>query len=156
MLAVDLVLLDNVDTDGLEGAEADVQSDFRDLDAAGADAVEDLGSEMQSCGGSCNRAERLGVNRLVLFAIKRRVGTIDVRWKGNVSDALEDAEEISDRIETQMAFAECGTIDDFGYEVMRLGRSIAAEVNMFADAELAAGMDEGLPEIWFRCELARK
>src|SRR3974390_3408102 len=47
-LAVDFVLLDDLDADGLEGAESDVQGDFGGVDAAGADAVENLGREMKA------------------------------------------------------------------------------------------------------------
>src|SRR5215472_13273644 len=58
VLAVDPILLHDLDADGLEGAESDMQRDFRDLDAAAADAIEDFGCEMKSGGGSCDLPQR--------------------------------------------------------------------------------------------------
>src|SRR6516162_7725125 len=109
-LAMDLMLLDHFDPDRLERSETDVQRHFRDSDAAGADAIKNRRREVQSSGGSSNRSERLGINRLVLLAVEQRVGTVDVGRKRYVPDALQNSEEISDRIEAQMALAECVTV----------------------------------------------
>ena len=146
---MDLVLLDHFDADGLKGAESDVQGDFGDLDAAGADAVENFGREVQSGGWRGDRAERPGVHGLVLLAVERRVGAIDVGRKRDVSDALEHGEEVGDRIEAQMALAELAASDDLGGEFVRLLGGVEAEVDAFADAQLASGMNESLPHIGF-------
>ena len=75
---------------------------------------------MQPGGRSGDRAQRLGIDRLVLLAIERRVRAIDVWRQRNVSDALEHAEEIGDRIEAEMALAEFAAGDDLGSEFVRL------------------------------------
>src|SRR5271165_6155515 len=68
-LAVNPVLLDHLDADGLESAESDVQCDFRSLDAASADAGENLGSEVQPCCRCGDRTERPSIDGLVLLAV---------------------------------------------------------------------------------------
>ncbi len=52
-LGMDLVILYALYADGLESPQADVQSDFRGLDAALADAVEDFWCEMEASRGCC-------------------------------------------------------------------------------------------------------
>ena len=138
---MDFVLLNNLDPDGLECAEANVQCDLGDFNATGSNAVENLGCEMQPGGGSCDRTKRLGVNRLVLLAVEGGVGAINVGREWNVPDALKNSEEVSYRIEAQVTFAEGASIDDFGGEVVRISRRISAEVNALTDTEFASGID---------------
>src|ERR1019366_10047552 len=111
---MDLVLLDHFDSYGLKRTKSDVQRDFGSFDATGADAVEHFGREVQSGSRSRDRAQRLGINRLALLAIERRVGTVDVRRQRDVSDALDHREEVGDGIKAQVALAEFATRDDLG------------------------------------------
>jgi len=50
---MDLVILYPLYADGLESTQADVQSDFRGLDAAPANAVEGFWCEMEASSGGC-------------------------------------------------------------------------------------------------------
>src|ERR1019366_4313907 len=88
-LAMDLVLLDHFYADGLKGSESNVQRNFGSLDATRADAVKHFGGEVQSGSGSSDRGERSRIYRLVLLAIQRRVGAIDVRRQWHVSYVLD-------------------------------------------------------------------
>ena len=155
-LAMDFVFLHNFDADGLKGAEPDVEGDFGGFDAAGADTVENLGSEVQSRGGRGDRADWLGIDGLVSLAIGGRVGAIDVGRKRDVPDAFDYGEEIRDRIEVEMALAKFAAGNDFGSEFVGVLGSFASEVDALADAELSSGMNESFPNVGFGRELAGK
>ena len=70
-LGVHAVLAHVVDLDGAEGAGAHVEDDLRALDAAGAQAVEELRREVQAGGGRGDGARLAGVDRLVAVAVRR-------------------------------------------------------------------------------------
>ena len=122
-LGMDLVILDALDADGLEGSQADVQGDIDGLDAALADAVEDFWGEMKAGGGSGYRSALLGIDGLVAFAIAGRIGTRDIGRERDVADAIEGSEEIvgaaRDGLKADAALAEFPAGEDLGLQVRR-------------------------------------
>src|SRR5271166_6538939 len=91
---------------GLKRSEADLQRDLGSFDSALANAVEDLGRKVQARGRSSDRTAWLGVNGLILLAIGRRVGAVDVRRQRDVPNSFQHAEDIVNQMDTQMALAE--------------------------------------------------
>ena len=115
------------DAHGLEGAEADVQRDARDLDAALFELGEDFRGEVQAGGGRGGGASFTGVDSLVALAVFRRVGlglvAVDVGRQRQVADALERCVEVERGGEAKGALAELACCKNFGGE--RLGASVA-------------------------------
>ena len=107
---VDDVYLRFANAERREGAEADVEGDFGDLDAAGSDCVEDSRGEVQAGGGGGDGAALGGEDGLVAVAIGRGVwhilGTLDVGRQGHVADAVQNGEEVGYGFEAQGAGAE--------------------------------------------------
>ena len=144
-LGVQLVLLDHFHSNRLKRSQSNMQGNLGGLDAALANALQNFRREVQARRRRGHRAGRLGVDRLILLAIFGCVGAVDVRRQRNVPDAVEDGEEIVDRIEAQMALAERPAPDDLGCQFVRRFVRIAAEIDALAQAELAAGMHQRLP-----------
>src|ERR1700722_1729501 len=86
---VDFVIFEALGADRLKGAQADVESDFGDFDAAGPYALQDFGREVQTRGGRGHGASLPGVDGLKAFAIGGFVGALDVRRQGDVAQAVE-------------------------------------------------------------------
>ena len=78
--------------DGLEGAEAYVEGEVRDFDAACGEGLENLGSEVQAGGGSGGGASFVGEDGLVAGAVFGGVGfgffAVDVGRKREMADAV--------------------------------------------------------------------
>jgi len=150
---MEFVILDLVDADGLEGSEADVQGDVCGLDAALADAVEDLRGEVKTGGGRGYRSTLQGVDGLVALAIAGGIRTYDVGRERDVADAIECGKKIvralGCRLEADAAFAEFGTGQDFGLEFI-----VLAEEEALTDTDLAAGADQAFPIVRFGGKLA--
>ena len=106
---MDVVFLHHLDANRLEGTQPDMQGDLRRLDAAFTDALQDRGCEVQSGSRCSDRAGSPGIDGLVLLAIQRCVGAIDVGWKGNVADAPQNREKFRHRVKLQMALAKTHT-----------------------------------------------
>src|SRR5258708_18658728 len=68
-LGVDLVILDALDAYGLKSSQADMQRDVGGLDAALADAIDDVSGELQAGGRGRNRAARRDVDCVLAPAI---------------------------------------------------------------------------------------
>src|SRR5271165_3246795 len=119
---------------GLKRSEADLQRDLGSFDSALANAVEDLGRKVQARGRSSDRTAWLGVNGLILLAIGRRVGAVDVRRQRDVPNPLQHAEEIVNRMETEMALAERAAPDDLGREIVRILAGLCPEINPFPNS----------------------
>src|SRR6516162_6600277 len=96
----------------------------------------------------------MGINGLVLFAIERRVGSIDTRGERNMSDALDDGEKIGDRIEAEMTLAKLATPNDLGRQLVGVVAGFESEVNALADTKLASGMDKRFPSVGVSRNLA--
>src|SRR5580704_10615997 len=154
---MDLVIFDALDTDGLEGSQADVQGNLDGLDSAPADAVEDFRGEMKAGGGSGYRSARLGIDGLVAFAIAGRIRARDIGRERDVSDAIEDCEEIvaalRNGLKADAALAEFRSGEDLGLQVVMMA---VAEEQAFSDADLAAGTDEAFPIVGISSQLARQ
>src|SRR5208337_3894179 len=129
----------------LKCAEPDVKCDLGRFDPTLANAVEDLWREVQARSRRGDRTEWLGVNGLILLAIGRRIRAVDVRRQRDVPNPFQHAEEIANWIEAQMALAERAPPDDLGREFVRILAGLSAEINPFADAELASGVNQCLP-----------
>jgi hypothetical protein len=141
-------LADAVDTQGGEGAEADVEGDAGYFDAVGGELCKSLGREVEAGGGRSYGAALFGEDGLVAIAVGGCVVAMDVGRQGNVADAVEDGEEvdagrIGDRSEFEEALAEGAALKDFGFEEdFARGRG---EDEALADGNLAAGTHEGAP-----------
>jgi hypothetical protein len=68
-----------------------------------------------------------------------------------VTDPFHAGEEIVDRSEADVAFAEFSPPDDRGPKIVAI-----AEEKMLADSDLAAGADEAFPFVWVLLQLARQ
>src|SRR5277367_5586771 len=77
-LAVEFVVLDFSYAHGLEGAEADVESDFRDFNSTGANALENFGREVEARRRRGYRSSRFRIDGLVALAICWLVFAVDV------------------------------------------------------------------------------
>jgi len=86
---VQLVFCDGFRVDGLERAQADVERNFGNLDAAALDLFQDLRGEMQTRGRRCDRASFMRVDRLIAIAIVKAIGASDVGWKRHMSESLD-------------------------------------------------------------------
>jgi len=142
---MDVVLLHHLDANRLEGTQPDMQGDLRRLDAAFTDALQDRGCEVQSGSRCGDRAGSPGINGLVLLAIQRCVGAIDVGGKGNVADALQHREKLRHRVKLQMALAKIPASDDPGCEFVGQFGRIPPEVDALSHAKFAAGVYKRFP-----------
>ncbi len=113
-LAMQADFVKPLDTQRGEGAEADVEGDAGDFDAASGESVEDLRSKVQAGGGCCDGASFAGVNGLVALAIGGLIVAADIGRQWHVADAVEDGEEIVDRLEAEQTLAEVVTLQDLG------------------------------------------
>jgi hypothetical protein len=150
------VVFDAIDTDRLESSEADVEGDIDGLDAALADAVEDVGSEVKAGGRGGYGSVLLGVDGLIALAIVGRIGTRNVRRKRDMADAIERGKEIAalpDGVKANSALAESGASEHLG---MQFIGTVLAEEQVFADADLAAGTNQAFPIVGFDGKLARE
>ena len=117
---VQMDLLHALDAHRLKCPQPYMQSDIRDAHAARANPVENLRSEMQARRWSSDRSALLRVDRLISLAVRVHIRAMDVRRQRNMSQLLELAEEIRDRLEPQRALAEFTVRDD-----LRAQRTVA-------------------------------
>ena len=83
-----------------------MQGDAGDFDAARGERIENLRSEVQAGGGRCYGAALAGVDGLVALAVVGGIVAANVGRQRNVADAVEDGEEIFDRVEAEKARTE--------------------------------------------------
>ena len=107
-LAVHLVFFDVGHMQRLEGSQADVQGDFRDLDTVFPDAAKYFRSKMQSGGGRGDTAVgfRFSVDGLVSFAVLGPVRPSDVGRQGHMAQFFNGSKEIGQRRKAESALAE--------------------------------------------------
>ncbi len=143
------MLFDSLGSDGLKSAETDVQGDLDCLDAASANARQDFRSEMQAGGWSGDGSAFVRIDGLIALAVGGGIFPRDVGREGDMSDALEDGEEIFRRNESDVTFPEGSAGDYLGLQFI-----LRAKEEMLSNSDFAAGADETLPFIWLRCDLA--
>jgi hypothetical protein len=132
-LAMQLMLLHHFLAYRLKGSQADMQRDLGRFDSALANRVEDLSREVQPGRGCSYRARRFCVDRLVMLAIFGSIGTIDVGWQRDMSDAAKHGEEIVHRIEAKVPLTKRPTSDDFSGQLVRRLVCFAAKINSLAN-----------------------
>ena len=88
-LRVNRVRLDLVHANRRERAVADVHRDVGPLDAAGGELREQRRREMQPRGRRGDRSAGTRVDRLIPLAIRRAVGTLDVRRQRHVAQGVD-------------------------------------------------------------------
>lgn len=143
------MLFDVLDADGLEGAESHVESDFCALDAAVAEAGQDLRSEVEPGGGGGDGSSFAGVDGLVAVAIGGGVGAVDVRRERDVADLFHACKEVVHRSEADVALTKLAAGDDLGLKLV-----VIAEEKMLAYPNFAAWADETFPIIRIALQLA--
>ena len=162
-LRVQLVVFDFLDSDGLEGAKADVQRNLRRFDVALAKSRKNLRCEVQTGGRRGHRSALPGVDRLVAVAVVRRVFAPNVGRERDVADVLDGGEEVVEVLpdrrwglsphvlgrEADVAFAEFSTGDDFCLQFV-----VFSEKQMLANRDLPSGPDQALPLIGIGLQLA--
>jgi hypothetical protein len=148
-LGVEGVLFDFLDADWLEGAEAEVESDFCGLDAAIVEAGQNFRSEVEAGGGGGDGSALAGVDGLVAVAIGGGIGAGNIRRKRDVADRFHACEEVVHRGETDVALAKLAAGDDLGLEFV-----VVAEEKMLADSDFAAWTDKAFPIIRFALHLS--
>ena len=99
-----------------KGAQADVEGEAGNFDAASGERVEDLRSEVQPGRGRGDGAAFTAEDRLVALAVGGGVVTADVGRQRDVADAVERGEEVIDRVEAQQALAEEAALQHLGFE----------------------------------------
>lgn len=105
-LGMKMVIFNSLGANGLEGPEADVQSDFGSFDSSILDAGENFSSEVEAGGRGGNRSTLLRVDRLIAFAVAKGIITVDVGRERNVSDLVDAGEKIIDGIKADAALSE--------------------------------------------------
>jgi hypothetical protein len=106
---------------------------------------------MKAGGGSGHRSALAGVDRLVTIAVGGGIIPSNVGRQGHVTDPFHAREEIVNRSEADVAFAEFSAPDDLGLKIVAV-----AEEKMLADSDLAARADEAFPIVWALPQLARQ
>lgn len=92
-LLVHGVILDGVAFHGTEGAGADVEGEFDDAAAAGADLVEHFRGKVESGGGGGDGAGMFGVDGLIAFGVVLgEVVAVNVGGEGWFADVLKGVE----------------------------------------------------------------
>src|SRR6185295_11854066 len=86
---IDLVLLDMLDTDWFERAVADMQRNRRPFHTMRGELVEQTRRDMQPRCWRRHRSRFACIDGLIALAIGVLVAPLDVRWKRNVTDALD-------------------------------------------------------------------
>src|SRR5512140_1167191 len=86
--------------DGLEGSQAHVQGNLCLLNPVLIQLGEYLRGEMEAGRGSGHRASFASVNGLIPVVIRSRIRTRNIGRKRDVTDLLDDGEEIRCRRET--------------------------------------------------------
>src|SRR5947209_10083909 len=141
-LAVYLVLFNVFHAHRLEGAQAHMQGDFRDIDAVLADAGENFRSEMQAGSRGGHTVLLLRIDSLIAFAIFGAVGAADIGRQRHMSDALHHSKEVIYRVEPQCPLTKFATSGDFSLEFRHC---LLAKINPLANANLTAGTHQRLP-----------
>jgi hypothetical protein len=143
---MNLMGLDRVGHDRLEGAQTDMERDLGGVHALGCESREDFGGEMQARGGrgDGDLAGAVGVNGLVackVLAALGAVGAFDVGREGHFAEAVGDGGNglVVGRAETNQRRA-----------VVELGQDFTGERARFvgerrADRKFFAGTDEATP-----------
>jgi hypothetical protein len=142
---VDFVLFERFGVDGLECAEADVESYFAEFATFGFEYVENFRCEMEASrgGGHCARAP--GVDGLVALAIGCFVGTIDVGRKRDVPETLQvflDGKRIMRR-EADRANSQFAARKNLTFEFT------SSKLYSLAYLHFLARADQGFPNIAF-------
>ena len=138
VLLVHLVLLDVVDADGAEGAEADVQGDEAEVDAHLAQLLHLLFGEVQAGGRGGGGALLAVVDGLVALLVLEFL--VDVGRQRRLAEAVEDLLEDTVIVELDDAAAKVGVLGDGA-------RELRAEADDVARLGFLAGLDERLPVI---------
>lgn len=151
-LGVETDIGEVVHADGLKGAEADVQGEVLDLNVAGAELGEDVGSEVETGGGGGGGAVLAGllgedglVTAPVFRAVRGKLVAVDVGWQGHVADLLDLGEEVRVGGEAEGSFAEATGRDDLGLQE-RMVEMWGGKEKVFADLNFAGGAAEGSPD----------
>jgi hypothetical protein len=145
---MELMLFYVFDANGLEGSEADMERNFCSLDSSFAKAGEDFRGEMQSRGGGGDGAALLRVDRLIALAIGGGILAGDVGRQWDVTDLLDEGEEVVDRRKTYLALAKGAPSDHLGTELV-----VVAEEETFSDSNFAAGAHQALPLVGIAMKL---
>ena len=113
-LGVEADVFGTLDTDRLEGAEADVQRKPCNLCAVRRELRENLRREVQAGGGRGGGAGIGGEDGLVALTVFGGVGlclvAMDVRRQRQMADALQRGVEVGDRRKAQRALAEVAPV----------------------------------------------
>ena len=115
-LAMQVNLVDALDSQRSESAEAYVECELGYFNAAGFDLIEDGGREVKACCGCGDGAALSGEDGLIALAIGGCVVSLDVRGKRHVADLFEGGEEVFDGGEAESAFAEYPAACDFRFK----------------------------------------
>lgn len=139
LLSVHRVLLHDWRAHRLKRARPDMQSEFADLNASPAKALEDPFRKMESRRGRRYRPRRSGENRLVTLAIRRLVLAMDIRRQRYMAQALESAGQIRGVRKSNPPLTEFAPADH-----LRLQFPFS-EYHPFAHAHLPAGANQRVP-----------
>jgi len=112
------MVFDSVYSHRLKRAVTNMQSDLGDFDSTRAQAVKQLGSEMQSRSRRRNRAPLARKDGLIAFGVKAVFFiAFDVRRKRSAADTIYDLVEVSFSFETDHAAAEITPFDHLSGEL---------------------------------------
>jgi len=147
-LAVDLVILDLVGLDGLEGAEADMEGYVEELRSGGGEAGVDLRGEVEA-GGGCGDGDgfrAVGVDGAVAFAGERGEGGAGGGIAGDVGGQWDFADDVGHLDDRGVAGGDEGdAVAAFLVLLEDGGGEVAVVAEGRARRQLAAGAEETPP-----------
>ena len=153
-LAVHTVLGKVLDVDVAVAAQADVHGEEVAVDVADFHAAHQFAREVQTGGGSHHGAFLAGEDGLVTLGVLGFGVAGDVVGQGRVALVVQVFLElvvVAVIEETQGAAARGGIVDDLGHH-----RVVKPEVELVADANLAGGLHEHIPQLVVGIEFAQQ
>ncbi len=133
------VILDGVAFHRTEGAGADMEGEFDDAAAAGADFLEHFRSKMKAGGGRGDGAGVFGVDGLIAFGIVLgEVIAVNVGGQGRFTDVLEGVED-------GVGAGGADTVQSVGAVFENLEGEAAVKADMGADFRAAAAFHHHQP-----------
>src|SRR5271169_4219488 len=143
---MDFVIFQALGAHRLEGSKSDVEGDLGNFDISRADALQDLGREVQTRGGCSHGTSLPGVDGLITLAIGGLVCALDVGRQWDVAEPPERFVKtvFGSKAQDPQAIFAAAFDDSFEFTL--------AENNLLAHGDFSSWTDERFPCVW--CELA--
>jgi len=127
-----------------------MQNDRRELHPLRMQLFQEGFCEMETGRGSRDGAEHSGIHGLIAFLVAGCRVALDVRRKRRQSDTLDDLEEISLVVEPYCPSARGRIVDHLAPQLA------VVEEDLVSDADLSRRVDNNVPDVLFRVQLAEE